>query len=81
MKDKRPPFIWDYDISEEKTRKILKGPECSEKDWLIVRILEHASWKTIWEYLDLAIIKEHLEHLRLKPWLKSHWRYALKRWS
>lgn len=78
---KKPAFLWDYDLTEKEVHTILKGKECRQKDWLISRILQHASWQTLWEYLDLKTIQEHLDHLPINNKLKSHWHYALNRWN
>lgn len=77
----RPSFLWDYDLSPQKIRAILHGTNHLQKDWLMARLLQHASWQTIWEYLDLSMLKDHLEHLPIEPSLKAHWAYATKRWK
>lgn len=81
MNSERLPFFWDYDISREKAKQMLLQKEGYEKDWLITRILERGSWKEIWEWLDVPTIREHIDHLWLKPHLKSLWQYALKKWE
>ncbi len=35
----RPYFFWDYDITEDEVREILRGDDKVEKVWVITRIL------------------------------------------
>lgn len=79
---KRPYFFWDYDLSEEEIRRILRGDNEVEKVWVITRILEYARWEDIWRYLTPADIRAHLERLHFRrPQDKELWAYALKRWG
>ena len=59
-------FFWDYDISEEDVRRILRDGTPLEKAWVITRILEYAKWDDIWRYLTLSDIGENLEHLQFR---------------
>ena len=77
---KRKDFLWDYDLEDAQIREILNGPQ-SKRLWLVARILEHAKFEQIWEYLTLADIKKDLNKLRLPDKIKKHWEYALKRWG
>lgn len=77
----RPYFFWDYEISDEEIRRILRDGSPSEKAWVISRILEYAKWDDIWRYLTLADIREHLAHLHFRrPQDRELWAYALDRW-
>lgn len=79
---RRPYFFWDYDITEDEIRAILRGNDPFEKAWVISRILEHARWEDIWRYLTVADIRENFENLRFRrPQDRELWAYALKRWS
>ena len=79
--DQRPYFFWDYDISEEDIRRILRGDNEVEKAWVITRILEYARWEDIWRYLTLADVRENFQRLGLKPYIRNLWTYALGVWS
>ena len=57
--NKRPYFFWDYDITEDEIRAILRDGEPFDKAWVISRILEHARWNDIWHYLTGADIREN----------------------
>ena len=43
----RPYFIWDYDLTEEDVRAILRGDNEYEKVQMMVRILERCRWEDI----------------------------------
>ncbi len=43
----RPYFFWDYEITEEEIRRILRDGIPSEKAWIISRVLEYAKWDDI----------------------------------
>ena len=78
----RPYFFWDYDLSDEDVRHILRRGSPSEKAWVITRILEYAKWEDIWRYLAVADICENFEHLRFRhPQDRELWAYALDRWT
>ena len=75
-------FFWDYDLSDEEVRHILRSGSLAEKAWVITRILEYAKWDDIWRYLTLADIRQNFEHLRFRrPQDRELWAYALDRWG
>ena len=48
--DQRLPYVWDYDIDEERFRALLEGRETLgrlDRSWAAVRLLEHASYTEI----------------------------------
>lgn len=78
----RPYFLWDYDITEEEVREIIRGGNEVEKAWVITRILEYARWEDIWRYLTVDDIRNNFERLRFRwPQVRDLWAYALKVWS
>jgi len=81
VKSRRPYFIWDYDLTEEDVHRILRGDNEVEKVWLITRILEYAKWEDIWRYLTVDDVRENFERLRMKPYQRDLWAYALEVWS
>jgi len=79
---KRPYFFWDYDITEDEIREILRSGNEVEKAWVITRILEYARWEDIWKYLTVEDIRENFDRLQFRwPQDRELWAYALKRWS
>ena len=77
----RPYFFWDYEISDEEIRRILRDGSPSEKAWVISRILEYAKWDDIWRYLTLADIRDNFANLQFRrPQDRELWAYALGRW-
>ena len=78
----RPYFFWDYDITDDEVREILRVGEPSEKAWVISRILEHACWNDIWRYLTTDDIRRNFESLRFRRLQdRELWAYALDRWA
>lgn len=79
---RRPYFFWDYDLTEEQVRDILRSGNDTEKAWVITRILEYARWDDIWRYLTVDDIRQNFERLRFRwPQDRELWAYALKRWT
>jgi hypothetical protein len=75
-------FFWDYDLSEEGIRHILRRGNPTEKAWVITRILEYAKWDDIWRYLTVDDIRQNLEQLRFRrPQDRELWAYAVDRWT
>lgn len=78
----RPYFFWDYDITDDEIRAILRAGEPFDKAWVISRILEHARWDDIWRYLTVADIRSNFENLSFRrPQDRELWAYALGRWA
>jgi c-di-GMP-related signal transduction protein len=79
----RPYFIWDYDLSEEDVRAILRGDNEYEKVQMMVRIMESAHWEDIWNYLTLAQIQEHWPEIqrRMRKEIRDAWSWAFEVWE
>ncbi|MBM3129704.1 MAG: hypothetical protein FJ009_13895 [Chloroflexi bacterium] len=80
---KRPYFIWDYDLTEEDVRAILRGDNEYEKIQMMVRILESARWSDIWRYLTLAEVMRYWPQLyrRMRREVRDVWAWALEEWA
>jgi hypothetical protein len=79
---KRPYFFWDYDITDDEIRAILRDGESFDKAWVISRILEHARWDDIWRYLTPSDIRENFDGLHFRrDQDRELWAYALDRWA
>lgn len=76
-----PYFLWDYDLSENQIRTILHGNNEVEKMWLITRIITHAKFDDIWQYLTLEDIVKVFSRLRLPAKAKQDWQRALNVWG
>lgn len=76
-----PYFLWDYDWSEKKVRKILKEGDEYQKRWLAARILESAKFEDVFKYLSLKEILEIFPRLKLKPPIRKAWERAFKAWG
>ncbi len=79
---RRPYFIWDYDLTEDDVRAILRGDNEYEKIQMIVRILERCSWNDIWSYLNLAQVYRHWAQIRpkIRRELRPTWELAMEVW-
>lgn len=75
-------FFWDYDLTDEDVRSILRGANETEKIWVMSRILQAAHWNDICKYLNLKDIRENFERIQWRtPYLKELWSHALEVWS
>ncbi len=75
-------FFWDYDLTEEDVRAILRGENETEKIWVMTRILEAAHWNDIWQFLTLKDIRSNFARIQWRtPYLKDLWAHALEVWS
>lgn len=80
--EKRPYFIWDYDLSDQDVHQILHHGDRTERAWLITRILEYCKWEDIWRYLTVADIQRDFKWLRFRHSQdRELWAYALDRWT
>ncbi len=79
--NKRPYFLWDYDLTEDDARRILRGDNDVEKWWMMGRILTNARFEDIWRYLSVRDIVREFTHLRLRPQVKANWLRALTVWG
>lgn len=81
MKSKRPYWLWDYDLTEDRVREILVGKNETEKIWMIGRILSSAHFKDVWRFLSVKDILNIFSKLRVRPEVKENWRQALTVWG
>jgi len=79
---KRVYFFWDYDLTEEDVREILRGANETEKIWVMSRILQSAYWNDIWKFLTLKDVREHFDKIQWRTaYLEELWGHALEVWS
>lgn len=75
-------FFWDYDLTEDDVRAILRGDNETEKIWVMSRILEAAHWNDIWKFLTLQEVRANFERIQWRTsYLKDLWAHALEVWS
>jgi hypothetical protein len=79
---KRVYFFWDYDLTEEEVRAILRGTDETAKTWVISRILQSAHWDDIWKFLTLQDVKNYFDKIQWRsPYLRNLWAHALEVWA
>lgn len=75
-------FFWDYDLTEEDVREILRGSNETRKIWVMSRILNYALWDDIWKYLKLKDVQTNYDRIAWRtPYFRDLWKYALEVWS
>ncbi|PIU91649.1 MAG: hypothetical protein COZ06_10220 [Armatimonadetes bacterium CG_4_10_14_3_um_filter_66_18] len=77
----RPSFLWDYNLSVADVQHTLASGSEAERRWLTERILLHAPWDEIWEYLTPQSIRAVLPALKLPAPIKGTWKRALELWA
>lgn len=75
-----PRFLWEYNLTHGEIVEIISGPQ-KKRLWLVAKILEHAKWDEVWQYLDVRTIERDLPLLRLSPRTKRHWEDAIRIWK
>ncbi|MHB8483678.1 MAG: hypothetical protein ACYDBV_13270 [Nitrospiria bacterium] len=63
----KPPYLWDYNIDEEKFKEILGGKTAFGRldwKWAMIRLMEYASYPEIIRQLGFKKIVERWPHLR-----------------
>ena len=61
------PYIWDYDIDEDKLKDILSGKLSIghiDKKWAVIRLLEYAPYHEIIRLIGYKGIIEEWPHVR-----------------
>jgi hypothetical protein len=76
-----PYFIWDYDLTEDDLRAILRGNDDGQKAWVVSRLLESARYEDVWKYISLAELQAIFSKLQLKPKVRAAWELALHVWA
>jgi len=67
-----PPYIWDYDISEQEFQQILAGERKFgrlDQDWATLRLLEYAPYEDIVRLLGFARLVQNWT--RWRPNIRS----------
>lgn len=79
----RPYFIWDYDLTEDEVRAILRGDNEYEKVQMMVRTLESARWDDIWRYPTLAEVRRYWPQIypRMRREVRDVWAWVMDVWS
>ena len=80
MMDK-PYFLWDYDLSEDQVKRILRQGNEAEKCWLTARILEHAHFNDVFKFLNLQEMVGLFPKLKMRPVARQYWQRALSAWG
>jgi len=78
---KVPYFLWDYDLTEEEVRKILKEGDEFSRLWLMGRILSHARFEDVFKYLTLKDILTVFPKLKMRKEIKKAWERAFSAWG
>jgi len=82
MERKSVYFFWDYDLTEEDVRAILRGEDENQIVWVISRIVNYALWDDIWKYLRIADIRRYFARIHWRtPYFQDLWGYALEVWQ
>jgi hypothetical protein len=74
-------FFWDYDITEEEVREILRGDDEPRKVWVMSRILEYARFDDVWRYVTPSDLRQYFERLHLRPQVREVWARAIEVWN
>lgn len=77
----KPYFLWDYNLSDKEVKEILSQGDEFEKRWLVARILEHAHFRDVFDYLTLEDISGIFSKLKLRPVTRRYWQRALNAWG
>jgi hypothetical protein len=76
----RPYFLWDYDLSEDDVRRILREGSHVDKNWMLSRVLESAKYEDVWKYTSLSEVREMMPILKIKKPIRQAWERALNVW-
>ena len=79
--EKKPSFLWDYDLTEAQVEEILRHAPLDQRKWLIARILERAPLQEVLRFLTIKEIRQALPHLRMDLKTKRHWQEAVELWT
>lgn len=77
----KPYFLWDYNLSEKDVKRILRQGSEYEKHWLTARILEHAHFDDVFQYLNIKQIVKLFPKLKMRPIMRQYWQRALSVWG
>lgn len=72
MDSRRLPFVWDYDIDEDRFRGLLAGETVLgrlDRDWAAVRLIEYAPYGEIVRLLGFRALVE--DWPRWRPRIRS----------
>lgn len=78
---RRPWFLWDYDLTEAQVRELLTHAPFEQRKWLLGRMLERLRPEELVRYVSLEALREALPHLRLEEKMKRHWEEAITLWT
>jgi hypothetical protein len=77
----KPYFLWDYDLSEDQVRAIIRSGNETTRNWILARIFESAKFEDVWEYINLNQAVEVFPKLKLKAPIRAAWENAFRSWG
>lgn len=81
MNHGKPYYLWDYDLTEDDVRRILRGENQTDKIWILSRILESARFEDVWKYTSLSDVRSMMPVLKIKKPIRQAWERALAVWQ
>lgn len=76
-----PYFLWDYDLTENDVRRLLKEGDVYTRQWLVARILSSAKFGDVFDYLTIKEILAIFPKLRMRKEIKQAWERAFTAWG
>lgn len=73
--------MWDYSLTNGQIITLLKSGTEMEKKWLIGKIITHARFDDVWQYISPEELSKILPTLRIPEKQKKIWENALKVWG
>lgn len=73
-----PYFMWDYFLTNSQIKQALKTGNETEKKWLVGKILTHAKFDDVWNYLSRAELVDAFKNLHISSQTRKMWSDALK---
>ncbi|KKR91420.1 MAG: hypothetical protein UU42_C0012G0017 [Candidatus Woesebacteria bacterium GW2011_GWA1_41_13b] len=73
--------MWDYHLTNGQVLDLLRTGNETQRLWLTGKIISHARFEDIWNYLTPANVASLYPKLRLQPTLKKYWGRALNAWG
>ncbi len=79
--DLRPYFFWDEDVSIDELRAVLAGPDSSQRDRLLGKMLREARDIDVWSFVTPAEVARALPRLgRRLGRRRAFWDFLIEGW-
>ncbi len=82
IKDRRPYFLWDCDMTLEEFRSRLRSPDAEVRAYFIAKLMRQAKPDDVFTFVSARVIRAHWPRLnRYLGRQREFWTWLMETWE